>query len=839
MSSLALAFRLARRELRGGIRGFRIFLACLVLGVAAIAGIGSLAAGVTRALGEDARLLLGGDVELSFTHRPATAAQRAFLEASGTVSEIAEMRAMARAGSTRALVELKAVDSAYPLYGNVLLSGGAVVARALSRENGLWGAAVEAATLSRLGIRPGAPIAVGDAQFTVRAVIETEPDRSASLFTLGPRVMIAQEALAATGLVQPGSLVQYRYRIRLAADRPVDAWIEELKQRFPEAGWRIRGMSEAAPGVQRWIDRIALYLTLVGLSALLVGGVGIANAVRSYLDGKTQTIAVLKCVGAPGRLILQIYLIQVLMLASLGIAVGLVLGALTPVAVAPLVAQALPVAARIGIYPAPLAIAAAFGLLTTLALSLWPIARAREVPPAALFRDLVAPARRRPRAGAIAATALAVLALAGLTIATAGDRRLAIWFVVGAALTFALFHAAAFAVARIARALGHVRVTGLRLALANLHRPGSPTGAVMLSLGLGLTVMVLITQIEGNFVRTLREQLPDVAPSFFFIDIQPDQIEPFLSLVRSMPGIEAVQHVPSLRGRIVRLNGVPVEQAPIAPEAQWAVQSDRGLTYAATPPAGTRLVAGDWWPADYAGPPLISFDARIAANMGLGIGDTITVNVLGRDIEARIANLREIDWTSLGINFTFVFAPGTLEAAPHTYIATARAADAAAEDALERAVTERFANISAIRVKAALATVERTLDSIAVAARATGVVTLLAGGLVLAGALAATHRRRIYDAVVLKVLGGTRRDVIRAFMFEFGLLGLAAALIAVVLGSLGADLVLAHYLRIDFAPRAVPAVATVAGAVLTVMAFGLAATWRILGQKAAPVLRNA
>jgi putative ABC transport system permease protein len=808
-----------------------------VLGVAAIAGVGSFAAGITRALQEDARVLLGGDVELSFTHRAATQPQLDYIARGGRVSTVAEMRAMARTEAARTLVELKAVDTAYPLLGELRLGDGADPGDALARRDGVWGAALEQATLSRLGLRIGDEFAVGDGRFVVRAVIEREPDRTANVFTLGPRVMIALAALPDTGLLQPGSLVRYQYRVALHRPADAEAWIAGLKAEFPDAGWRIRGLSEATPGVRRWIDRIAMFLTLVGLSALLVGGVGVANAVRAYLDGKTQTIAVLKCLGAPGRLVMQVYLLQVLALALLAVVIGVVIGALTPAAIGPLVVDKLPVAARTGVYAAPLLIAAAFGILTTLAFTLWPVARTREVPAAALFRDLVAPTRRWPRPLAIGATVAAVAALAALAIATSIDRKLAAGFVVGALATFALFYLAGGGVAWMAQRISHVRRPSLRLALANMHRPGSPMPSVMLSLGLGLTVMVLIAEAQGNFVRTLREQIPAVAPSFFFIDIQPDQIGPFNALLRAAAGVDAVEQVPALRGRIVRLDGVPVEEVAIAPEAQWAIGSDRGLTYSATPPPGARIVAGKWWPADYHGPPLVSFDARIARGMGLDVGDTITINVLGREVEAEIANLRAIDWTSLGINFTLVFAPGTLEAAPHTFIATARVAPDA-EDAVERAVSERFANVSTIRVKSALATVENTLDSIASAARGTAAIALLAGGLVLAGALAASHRRRIYDAVVLKVLGATRREVLTAFLIEFGLLGLAASVAAVVVGTLCAWILLTSYMRVEFEPMAGPALITVTAAVLAVLVLGLAGTWRALGQKAAPVLRH-
>lgn len=838
MTGMALAWRLARRELRGGLAGFRIFLACLALGVAVIAAVGSLAAGVRASLEDNARELLGGDLEISFSQREANAVQLAALASYGDVSLVAEMRGMARGAEERALIELKAVDRAYPLLGNLTLTGAPDIAAALAQRDGVWGAAVEPAMLTRLAAKLGDRIKIGEQDYELRAVVDSEPDRATNAFTLGPRVMVAYDSLAATGLKQPGSLIRYEYRLALLQGVDAVAAAAQLRADFPDAGWRIRTPADGSPGVRQWIDRIAMFLTLVGLTALLVGGVGVANAVRSYIDGKTATIATLKCLGAEGRLVMSVYLILVAVMAAAGIAIGLIVGAAAPIAVAPLLVGVLPVSADLGFYPQPLALAAAFGVLTATAFSLWPLARAREVPPAALFRDLVAPARRWPRRIYIAIVAASIALLGLLSVYASVDRALGAWFVVGAIGAFAVFRGAGWLIATLARHAPHVGRPGLRLALANLHRPGNQAAGLVLSLGLGLTVLVLIALTQGNLVRQLREQLPDVAPTFFFVDIQPDQVAAFDALLASAPGMGVVRRVPSLRGRIVRLKRAPVENATVAPEAQWAVGSDRGITYSATPPSGSRVVAGEWWPPDYSGPPLVSFDTQLARGMGLTVGDTITVNLLGREIEATIANLRAIDWTSLGINFTLVFAPGTLEGAPQTHIATAQVAPGY-EAAVERDIARQFPNISTIRIKDALALVETILGQIAAAARITAAVTLLAGTLVLAGAVFAAHRRRVYDAVVFKVLGARRSAIIGAFALEFALIGLSSVLVAVVIGALSSWLLLTRYMQIDFSLLPGTLALTVIGAAVTVALLGLAGTWRALGQKPAPLLRNA
>jgi putative ABC transport system permease protein len=838
MAMWALAWRLARRELRGGTKGFRVFLACLALGVAVIAGVGSLSTAIRIGLTSDARAMLGGDIELHLVHRQATADQLAFLTRDADLSAIATMRAMGRRsdGAERSLIELKAVDDAYPLYGTVAIDPPQPLATALGRRDGAWGAVAAPSLLDRLKLKVGDAIRVGDASFVLRGTLSHEPDAATGGFEFGPRVIIARAALAETGLVMPGALIAYSYRLRLPPGSDTEQWIDAAKARFPDAGWRIREFANASPMLQRLLDRVTVYMSLVGLTALLVGGVGVSNAVRGYLAGKVATIATLKCLGAPGRLIFTTYLLQILTLAFIGIGAGLVLGALTPLLASPLL-RSFPIAARLGLYPLPLLLAALFGVLTTLVFAIWPLAAAREIAAGSLFRDLVDPARRRPRTPYIVATIAAAAILAALAILSATDRFTAFWFIAAATGSLLAFRLLAAGLVLAARHAGRPRHPGMRLALANLHRPGAPTAGVVASLGLGLTVLVAIALIEGNIGDTIDERLPEHAPSFFFIDIQPDQAAAFDALVKATPGVSQVARVPSLRGRIVKLNGVPIEEAVVKPEAQWAAQSERGLTYAATPPEGSRIVAGEWWRGDYRGPTLVSMDAEVAKGMGLGIGDTITVDVLGREVTATIASLREIDWTSLGINFVLVFSPGILDGAPQMHIATARVPPQE-EIALERAVTDRFPNVSAIPVKDALAALSQIIAAIATALRATAAITLLAGTLVLAGAVAAGHRRRVYEAVVLKVLGATRRDVTRAFLIEYGLLGLATAALAAVLGTVAAYLVLTRIMHQDwtFLPGATLLTALLA-TVLT-LAVGYAGTWRALGAKAAPYLRN-
>jgi len=836
----ALAARLARRELRGSLGNFRVFLACLALGVAAIAGVGSVSDAMHTGISRDARQLLGGDISIRMSHRTMPADARAALGQAGQVSEAITMRAMTQSGQggRRTLVELKAVDGVYPLIGAMALEPAIPLAQALEERDGTMGAVIDPSLSRRLGVAVGDRLRIGNHDFEIRAEIAKEPDRTIRFATFGPRVMVTSAALPRTGLVTEGSLVHYHYRVALPKPTNVPAWIKNFDAAYPKAGWRIRSTQNAAPGFERFIARVTQFLTLVGLTALLVGGVGIANAVRSFLDQRTGTIATLKCLGAPGGLFFTTYLIQVMVLATVGVVIGSAIGAIAPPLTAHLLSGVFPVTIPLGFYWKPIGMAALFGYVTTLAFAVWPLGRARNVSAAQLFRALVVPPDGWPNPGYIALTAVAALALAALAFFATDDPRLALSFIIGACGVLVVFGGGTALLLRLIRRLPSPRHPGLRLAIANLHRPDNTTPSIVLSLGLGLTVLVTVALVQFNMAYQITQQIPKQAPSYFFIDIQPHQVEPFTTLVRSISGVAKLEHTPMVRGRIVRVAGVPIEQVKPDKDIAWAVNGDRGLTYATHLPEDAKVVAGDWWPEDYSGPPLISFDANVARGLGVGIGDTITLNVLGREITATIVNLRHIDWATLGMNFVFVFAPGTLEAAPHSVISAVYAEGTEAEEAVQGLVTERFPNISAIRVKDALENANRILDAVAIAVRTTASVTLLAGIFVLAGAVVAGQHRRIHDAVILKVLGATRRRVLFSYLVEYAILGLLTAIVASAVGTVLGYFIITELMRAEFVVSAMAIGLTVSIALLSTIGLGLFGTWRALGMKAAPLLRN-
>jgi putative ABC transport system permease protein len=838
---MSLAFRLARREMRSGLGGFRLFIACLALGVAAIAGILSFSRAVEEGLRADAREILGGDVAISLLYREATPEQIAFMKSQGQFVRWIDSRAMARptkSDGRPTLVQLKAVEPAYPLYGTLELKGGGSLGDALAKRDGIWGAVVEESALKRMNLAPGDRVRVGDVTVEIRGIIAREPDLGLNAFaSLGPRLMIPFDAVTESGLIQPGSLLNWEYRLRLPPGRSDVATINALKSRFPDVGWRVRGLAEAGGGIRFWLDRLTQFIGLIGLASLLVGGVGVGNAISSFLAGRLRTIAIMKCLGAPERLVMSTYLIQLSALALLGVLIGLAIGAALPFLAQSLIAEVLPVRARVALYAEPLAIAGAFGLLVSLMFTLMPLMRARRVPAATLMRGaVVATSGRLPWRDALLIGAVA-MALAAFTIFTADSRSIAGWFVLGAVAAFLAFPLLARLLMLAAAHAGKPRLAGLRLALANLHRPGAPTPIVMLSLGLGLTVLVATALIEGNLREQLTRRIPSDAPAFFFVDIQSTQMPAFEKVIAAIPGAGAVDKVPSLRGRIVRIGGKPVGEVAVPSDARWAVDGDRGVTYSATPPEGSRIVAGEWWPTDYHGPQLISFDEALAKAFGLGLGDTITVNVLGRDIEATIASLRRIEWTTLAINFVFVYSPGTLDKAPHTFLATVKATPDA-EDAIFKTVTDQFPNVTVVRIRDAIETAAGVLGNIGLASRVIGFLSILAGVLVLAGAMLATQQRRVHEAVVMKVLGATRARIAGIFAWEFAALGLATAIAALGVGTLGAYLVVQRLMGLDWIFLPMVAVGVALGAMALTLAFGLAGTLAALRQRPLALLRN-
>ncbi|WP_419828008.1 ABC transporter permease [Sphingomonas sp.] len=826
-----IVFRLALRELRGRPRGLWLLFACLFLGTAALSGIGSLSASIEAALAHQGRQALGGDLELAVSQRRASVEEEAWMAALGRVSSTVSMRTMVDGGDGPALVDLRAVDARWPLVGQLAVSPGAIALRPNSR-----GILLAQALAERLGTRVGAMVRLGAMRLRVAGLIADEPDRLGQGFRLGPPAIVPLETLDTSGLVQPGSLYEARYHILLPPGRDAAAAGAAFRRRFPSAGWTARTAADATRSLRRGIAELGQFLALVALSALGIACVGVASGVQARLAARTGAIATLKVLGARSGTIAAMLAIELGVVALAGIGAGLIAGSALPAAVAAIARDALPVTPEVALYPAPLAVAAILAAVAGLVAALPAMARARVVPAATLLRGPLA------RGGLTPLTLLAMALLGGggaaLAVLTAGDRRLAASFVLAVAILAGLLALLGAGLRASAARLPRPRRPLVRLAIANLHRPGAQTDRLVVALGLGFSLFVALAVVNGALTAELSGAAPAKAPRFFAIDLQPSDETAFRAAVSRAAPAARIEAVPSLRGTVVALNGRRVADMKRLPADAWILRGDRTVTWSATVPPRNRVVAGRWWPAGYRGPPLVSLGDEAARLLGLRVGDTITVAVLGVEVPARIAALRSIDWGGLGLNFAIVFSPGYVEEAPHALLAAVYAAPGR-DGAIAHAVADRLPSVTLVRVGDVIAQIGDLVGQIGVAIRASAAVTIAAGIVVLAGAIAASMRERGRDAVLLKLLGATRRQVLTAQLIEFALLSLTLAAVALVVGGVAGWMVVARAFHLPLVIDGGGIALVLGAAIATVVAIGTLATLPLLRLRPAQALRGA
>lgn len=831
------SWRIARRDLHAGFRGLRLLFVCLFLGVATLAAIGSLTAAITDELAARGQLLLGGDIEVAMTQREASPGEKQALRRLGAVSETIRMRAMAQPVGTgnagAVLTELKGVDSLYPLYGTLALEQG-VYAAPLPPDGILIGQALA----DRLSVRPGQRLRYGSATFTIAAIIADEPDRVGEGFTLGPVALASMDGLRRTGLIQPGSLFESKYRIRLAGGDDAQAIRKRLEKDHPSAGWEYKDRDNAAPGANRFFERMGQFLSLIGLTALVVAGIGVSNGVSSYLALKRGGIATFKVLGATSADIQRIYLLQVGAVAALGIGFGLVAGALLTPAIVAVAGAMLPVRPGFALHPLPLATSAIYGMLIALIFTLPPLARARTQPAAALFRahlDSTGGWRSLDRRSTIA-VALAAIALVALALATAREPLFSAAVLGAVAAVLLLLLLLGWTVSRLARRVPRPRRPLWRLAIANLYRPGAQTSALVVALGLALTLFVTLAGIQTSLQAEISRTVPKTAPNLFVLDIPSAQQQRFRAIVGETARDPKLNIIPALRGTITAYGGQRVADLKQLPEGAWFLRGERGVTYSATLPQGSDLLAGRWWPSDYTGPPLVSLDAEAAKVMGIGVGDTLTVSVLGREIEARIASLRKVNWDTMGFNYILVFSPSSLASAPHSLAATITMPPDR-DTAVTRALLAAFPGVSVIAVGEVVDQIGGLLEQMSSAIIAAASVAILAGIAVLIGAIAASRQARSYDSVILKTLGATRLQILGTQALEYGLLATILALVSLALGSVAAWYVIVQVFDFGWAPDWAVVLGTLAGGALLTLGIGLAGSIPLMSVRPARALR--
>lgn len=835
---MRLGWRLAWRDLRGGPRGLLIVLLCLGVGVASVAGIGSLRAALEQGIAQNGRSILGGDLALSTGLGPLPKAVKAWFIAHGArVTETVDTRSILVASSGhRLLAAARAVGEGWPMLGHVTTSPPGQFARLARGPHRRPGLLLDPTGAETLGLHVGDTVTLGGVRLVFRATIKASPDSIGDSQLFGVKTFVALSSLAGTPVIRPGALVTFNLQAMLPAGGNPARLEAAFGRAFPGNAWRLRGAGKAATGLTRFVDQAALFMTLLGLAALLVGGIGVANGVEAWLAARARSIATLRCLGASAGLINLIHGIQLIVLGVPGILLGLAVGAGIPALVLPLLRGTLPLPRSIGLYPIPLLLAAGFGLLIGLLFALRPLRRAAAISGGALFRLAGLPARVpfSWRAGAL--QALAMIALTALAAWSVPRPLLALGFGAGVIATLVLLRGIAALLMRLLPLLPSPSDTAIALGLRRLYGPASTLPLMLLSVGAGLTVLVAVAEIRSNLLGEFTGALPARAPSFYFIDIQPPDLATFKAALKSSGAAHDLRTMPSLRARIMAVNGVKAAQFHPPERSAWPLRSDIGFTYAATPPPGTRLAAGHWWGPDYHGPPLVSFDARIAHDWGLRIGDTITVNVLGRDFPLRIASLRRIKWQSLQINFLMIGTPDPFAGAPHTIVATVQA-DPGRKGAVLAAVTDALPEVTGIDVGQILRGLAGLLGEIGTAISLVGLVALIAGGLVLVSAIAAEREARIAEAVVLKTLGAATAQIRRAWLTEFAVAGGVAGLTAAVLGTLAAAIVVRMIFHIEWHFAFGVMLVTLGGSIALMTAFGFISTARILRRPAATRLR--
>ncbi|AKM09514.1 ABC transporter permease [Croceicoccus naphthovorans] len=832
-----LALRLARRDFSWRFRGLRLLVVCLFLGAAALAAIGTLETAIRDQLSDRGQEILGGDLEFSAYGREASADELAAMQALGRVSWGTRVQSLATTGDATAPVQLKSVDDAWPLYGTFRLRDGREAGAPPAGE--AW---VDKGVLDRLDAEVGDMIGLGRAQVRIGGVIAEEPDRLSEGFSLGPPVIISDATMAQTDLIQPGSMARAKYRVALTSGQEPDAAVEGFETQFPDASWDTRTRERASPGADRLMANMGQFLGLVGLAALVIAGIGISGAVSSWLEGRRGTVATLKVLGATSEDVLRLHALQVLAAAFVGVGAGLIVGVLAVPGLAALLEGLLPIDAGFVIAPLALVRAAVFALLVALVFAAPPLLAARSITAMALLR-----ARGAPPPGIWRAAAKPVLAglaaIVVLALATAHEVGLTAGFLAAAACILGLLAALGLgirkAAARLPRRGGSLAV---RMGLAALDRPGSPTVALVTALGFGLSAFAAIAAIQTSLDAYIAATVPEQAPDYFVLDLPRDGERSFRDLVEEEAPGSQVRTVPSMRGAILAY-GPPEAMTRVSdlediPEGAWALRGERGLTYATEIPPGNAVTSGAWWPADYDGPPLVSVDQELADALDLKVGDHITISLLGIERDAEIASLRQVEWEDMGFNYVLVFSPGAIDDAPHNLYASIMVGAGADGGPLLGALVRAFPTSSVIEIGGVLEQARDILGSLALAIFAAASVAVLAGLAVLLGAIAAARARETYDSVILRVLGASRGQLLGALVVRYALLALVLGVVGMGIGMATGWFVIDRLFEFPFRPDWAVVTAVVIGGGALVVGAATLASLPVLHARPAQALRS-
>ena len=776
---------LAWRDLRSRGQSLWVFCACIFLGVTLVAATGGLYRLINDGLLADTRVLLGGDVEVD-ADTPLPEGVLSWMRARGDVSLVTELNTMLGTEAGNYLrVELQAMSGVYPLYGKLTLQPDMPLDDATRFVDGRWGVAVDRVLAENLGLSIGDEVYVGSLVMPVRALVLQQPDRALNAEWRGAPVLLSDMALAESGLVQAGSLIDYNYRVRTSI--PARNWQTLFYAAFPGEVWEVRTFENRGRRIGERLDQLASGLLIIALSTLFIGGLGVFNSIHAYLNGKLKTIATLRALGLRNRRLAFVYLAEVGIISSAASLLGAAVGGGFALAAASVVAAELPVATAAGSLSLPLLVAAGFGMLTAYAFAFPAIGRTLAVDPATLFRGTSGKPAQSTAAWWLASYVCGLLIVA-LVMLALPDALFGAGFVLTVALLLLLLDWVVRGIRRIAARLDdHPALAGrfdIRLALANLHRPGAPVRSTLLSLGSSLTLLVACTMVVVSLIRAIYNTIPEESPALVLYDISDGQRDSVVETLRQLPAGVRVQTTPLVRSRILAVNGRPTGDLEYLDGEQRrdASQDDYDLSYSAGNIDDVTLVAGEWWhgkPADIA---RLALEDHEAGQLGLRVGDVITFGIEGRTLDAQIDAIFSQQGIQTRFWFEGIVSDGALDGLIHRHVGTAYMADDVAIEA-QRKIGSLAPNVITVRTAALLASARDILGKAAAGLAVVAAVSLLASMLVLVSVLAAGRSRQVYAATVLHSLGTRIAVIRRSLQLEYLLLALVTTSFAVLLGA--------------------------------------------------------
>lgn len=833
---------LTRREIRSSWRRLMFFFLCIALGVGSVVALRSLIQNLTRAVGTDARALLTADLEVSSTNdfTPAEiekiesviSGYRSIDGRSEAVTAAVMARSSDPANNAVKFVELKGVDNMFPLVGEFLLADGSPFDPGLMDGGG---AIVASILLEDLNVKVGDRLRIGESDLTIRAAFDEEPGGSSG-FRLGPRVFVSKSDFEAAGIIRNNGRVRRRILYRTTEDpTPI---VRELRNALKGTTVQIASYKEQQENISDQFTRTENYLALTGLLILVLGGVGVWNVARAFVEQKRKTVAVLKCLGAGGGSVIAVYVLQTLSLGLIGSILGAAMaqGALWFVSWE--YGDALPERMTYGV---PLSTAVSgiiLGVAVSLLFSILPLMQIRNIKPKLLLRDennasLHALDRSKWSIGAVV-----VVLLLGLAIWQAGSVRAGVFFLGGLTATSLMLFGAASLLLRSLRRLRRAGSFSVSQAVNSLYRPGNQTRVVLLAVGLGTFVVMSVYLTQTNLLREFDFTRNQRLPSLFFVDIQKSQIEQLTRLIADKTG-EMPEVIPTVRARITHVNGEALDyQDREIRQQQGQIGREFALTYRDALDRNEKVIDGEWWTGE-PDEPQVSVESQMAGRLKVEPGDSITFDISGRRITARVANIRDLDIRNTRTAFVFVFRPGTLDSAPQSYGASVlKHMPATDRQRLQRETLDRFPNVQIFDVDDILAAVRRLVDNVAIAVSFVGLFVTLSGILILIGSTALTRSQRVYENAVLKTLGANRRILLNILLAEYSILGLLAGAIGTAFALILSAVVCRYLIDIRWEFEAVGPIVAIVVTTFIVTAAGVASSLDLLYKKPLSTLRS-